>query len=80
MEICAKLCGARGTVNRLGFVQVLSDVRRLVEKELTLVGSCPPNMQTYKKGELSGEFRGDCAHYWFSGTEEVHLEEGVKLL
>lgn len=34
-------------------------------------------METCRKSELSGENRGECVYYWFSGKEEVHAEEGM---
>lgn len=37
-------------------------------------------METFKDSELSGLGWGDCVYYWFTGTEEVHMNEGKRPL
>lgn len=52
----------------------------LVENGLIFVGFLFAKLETCMESEPRGESRGNCAHYWFTDTEEVYAEEEIMLL
>lgn len=64
-------------LEHFGLLNTSAVYRWLIQNRLTLMGFLPAKMETCKENKLHGEFRGECALYWFSGKEEVNSEEGM---